>query len=81
MHNINTIYVTLIYVEHEKTWNTYRRIQRKKGFLARVFVLTVMRSKLDAFRNHMVYMNLKNLNMKKMPYSTKGFSMQMNAQK
>ena len=29
----------------------------------------------------MVYINLKNLNMKKMPYSTKGFSMQMSTQK
>ena len=54
---------------------------RKKGFLARLFVLRVMKSKFDAFRNYMVYVNLKNSNVKKMPYSTKGFSMQMSTQK
>ena len=54
---------------------------RKRGFLTRLFVLRVMKSKSDAFRNHMAYVNLKNSNMKKMPYSTRGLSMQMSTQK
>ena len=54
---------------------------RKEGYLARLFALRVMKSKSDAFSNHMVYMNLKNSNVKKMPYSTKKFSMQMSTQK
>ena len=54
---------------------------RKRGFLTRLFVLRVMKFKSDAFRNHMAYVNLKNSNMKKMPYSTRGLSMQMSTQK
>ena len=54
---------------------------RKKVFLVGLFVLRVMKSKFDVFRNHMTYINLKNSNVKKMPYSTKGFSNQMSTQK
>ena len=78
LSNMNQIF-------HQPRRHQRRRLgigrMRGRNILARLFVLRVMKSKFDAFKNHMVYMNLKNLNVKKMPYSTKGFSMQMSTQK
>ena len=53
----------------------------EERFLGKGICVKGNKSKFDAFRNHMVYVNLKNSNVKKIPYSTKGFSMQMSTQK
>ena len=50
-------------------------------FLGKVICIKGNEVQVWCLSNHMVYINLKNLNMKKMPYSTKGFSMQMSTQK